>query len=226
MYTIDTSHFFSFFASLWGLVQGAMLLDPAAFQTVQVTKNAGVLSFVVIFLAGVSQTLGQCVTLLVNRVTPRRFLASVLVAGVIFALGAIVWMSSIWLIGKYVFHNSVPFVQVARTVGLAYAPLLLSFFVLLPYFGTFLNHLFDVWLFLAVLTAVHVTLSLSLVQSLWCALLGWVVIEVLKLLVGKPLTRLLNAMMSGVAGVTLSIRPQDLAKLLNETTDSSEGGKR
>src|SRR2546423_1605227 len=167
MYTIDTSTIWQCISSFFGLVGGALRLDPDVFRAVQTSPGANLLTLLILILAGVSVSLGQSVILFANKVTPRRFLMSLLLNGVLFAVGVLIWAAILLLVGRIVFRVQLPFDQMGREVSLAYAPLLLGFFVLLPYAGSFLKHAFEIWSFLAILVA-----ALSPFESLgWWA--GW-----------------------------------------------------
>ena len=153
MYTIDTSTIWQCISSFFGLVGGALRLDPDVFRAVQTSPGANLLTLLILILAGVSVSLGQSVILFANKVTPRRFLMSLLLNGVLFAVGVLIWAAILLLVGRIVFRVQLPFDQMGREVSLAYAPLLLGFFVLLPYAGSFLKHAFEIWSFLAILVA-------------------------------------------------------------------------
>ncbi len=180
MYTIDTSTFWHFVQSFFGLVGGALRLDPDVFRVVQLSANTELLTLLILIFAGVSVTLGQSVVLLANKVTPRRFVISLLCNGVIFVVSVLIWTAIFQLVGRFVFGVQLPFPLMARVIALAFAPLLLGFFVLLPYLGSFLDHVLDIWSFLAIVVALSVTMQLRFWQALVCALLGWVIIGLLR----------------------------------------------
>ena len=220
MYTIDTTTFGNFLHTLWTLVQGALRLDPAAFQAVQ-NKAAYPVTLTILFLAGVSKELGQCVVLLVNRVKPGRFVISLLVSGAILVLSILIQGSIIWLAGIYVFHRREDIGHLFSAVSLAYAPLLFGFFILLPYAGSLLDHVLDIWCLLAIVIAVSVTLQLPLLQALLCTLCGWLIYQAMKFTIGKPIMAIIRWLRQSVAGAPLSMKAQDLAETL--TKHSNEG---
>lgn len=225
MYTIDTSTFWYFMQSFFGLVGGALRLDPAAFRAVQMSPGAGLLTLLILILAGVSVTLGQSVVLLANKVTPRRFVISLLFNGIIFVVSVIIWAAIFQLLGRFVFVVRLPIDQIVRVVSLAFAPLLLGFFVLLPYLGSFLNHVLDVWSFLAVVVALGVTMQLQFWQALLYALLGLVIIQLLRYTIGRPIIALEGWLRKEVAGAPLSANIQALVQVPNgNATDKNEGG--
>src|SRR5207247_10440129 len=127
MYTIDTSSFFHFFQTLWSLATGAMRLDPAAFTAMD-TPGTGLLAATILFLAGVSEALGQSVVLLANRVKPGRFVLSLLLTGVLFIVSAFIWGATIWGIATLVSPTHEPFPGVSESGAFSYPPFLVRFF--------------------------------------------------------------------------------------------------
>jgi Yip1 domain len=212
MYTIETSTFWQGTSSFFELLGGALRLDPAAFRAVQTDANANLLLLLLLLLAGASQMLGQSVVLLANKVTPRRFVMSVLLNAVLFVVGVLIWAAVFQMVGRFVLGVQLPFVQMGRVVSLAYAPLILGFLVLLPYAGSFLGHVLDAWSTLAMLVALNVTLHLDFWQALFCALLGWAIILALQYTIGRPIVALQRWLRHAVAGVPLSTRVQELVK--------------
>jgi hypothetical protein len=219
MYTIDTSTFWHFMQSFFGLVGGALRLDPNVFRAVQLSTNAEWLTLLILICAGVSVTLGQSVVLLANKVTPRRFVISLLCNGVL------IWTAIFQLFGRFVFGVLLPFPLMARVIALAFAPLVLGFFVLLPYLGAFLDHVLDIWSFLAIVVALSATMQLRFWQALVCALLGLVIIQLLSYTIGRPIIALEGWLRKAVAGAPLSATIQALVQVpKGNATDKSEGG--
>ncbi len=100
MYTVDTSTFWQFLQSFFSLVGGALRLDPKAFRAVQTPINADFLTLTILILAGISVALGQSVVLLANKVTPRRFVISLLLNGVFFVGSLVIWSAVFALVGR------------------------------------------------------------------------------------------------------------------------------
>lgn len=227
MYAIATSTFWQAISSFFGLVGGALRLDPAVFRAAQTNTNAIWLTLVILLLAGTSQTLGQSVVLLANKVTPRRFAFSLLLSGALFVVDVLIWAAIFQAVGRLVFGVQLPFNQMAIVVGLAYAPLVLSFFVLLPYAGSFLKHVFDIWSLLAMLVATSVALHLDFWQALFCVLLGWAIIQTLQYTIGRPIVALRKWMIRVTAGAPLSVDVKELVETsARNTTDETRGGVR
>jgi hypothetical protein len=157
----------------------------------------------VVFLAGLSAALGQSLVLFVSKVKPHRFVASLLLSAAIFVVGLLLWSLSIWLVGRYGYSRLVPFPTVLRAMALAFSPYLFSFFVLTPYFGSFLWVALSIWSLLALVIAASVVLDLTLWQALLCNAAGWLLLQLLGRTIGRPVLWFSDAMRRWVAGTTL-----------------------
>jgi hypothetical protein len=157
----------------------------------------------VVFLAGLSAALGQSLVLFVSKVRPHRFIASLLLSAAIFVVGLLLWSLSIWLVGRYGYSRLVPFPTVLRAMALAFSPYLFSFFVLTPYFGSFLWVALSIWSLLALVIAASVVLELTLWQALLCNAAGWLLLQLLGRTIGRPVLWLSDAMRRWVAGTML-----------------------
>jgi hypothetical protein len=226
MSTIDTTTLFHFLQTMWSLAWGAMRLDPAAFKAVE-PAGTGLLTAAVVFLAGVSEAIGQSVVLFANRVKPRRFALSLLLNGILFIVSVFILAGSIWAIARVIYHTHESFLDLLRSVGLSYVPLLLSFFVLLPYMGTFINRALSVWSFLALLVALVVTMGLVLWQALVCSIFGWALVQVLKYTLGRPYVAFERWLRRITAGVSLTEESPDklIETIIEQTIDNPKGGK-
>lgn len=171
----------------------------------------------VVFLAGLSTALGQSLVLFVSRVRPHRFLASLLLSAGIFVVGFFLWSLSIWLIAVYAYSREAPYPEVLRAIALAYSPYLFGFFVLTPYFGSFLWTVLSIWSLLALVIAASVVLDLTLWQALLCNAGGWLLLQLLGRTIGRPVVWLSSALRRWVAGTQLVRLGQGLADRRKET---------
>lgn len=172
---------------LWSLSEGALHLDQAILLAAETTIGIQV-AFAIIFLAGLSAGFGtQSVVLFVNRVSRGNFLLNLLMSGIVFMLGAMAWIVSIWLIAVYGFGNPHPIMLVTRVVSLGYLPLLFGFLIIAPYAGPGIGYVLHAWSFLIVLVAVQVLFDLVLWQALVCTLSGWLIVQILRRAVSHPL---------------------------------------
>jgi len=134
-------------------------------------------------------------------------------------------VSIIWLTSTFIFHHRANIGNLFSAVSLAYAPLLFGFFILLPYAGSLLDHVLDIWCLLAMVIAVSVTFQLQLWQALLCTFCGWLIYQLMKFTIGKPIVAITRWLRRSAAGTPLSMNVQDLAETLTEnlTNHSNKG---
>ncbi|CAN5463714.1 hypothetical protein BH24DEI1_BH24DEI1_11080 [soil metagenome] len=185
------------------VVRAVLRLDPRVFEAVQAGPSGFPLAFLVVFLAGLSAALGQSVGLFVSGVRPARFALSLLLASLFFVTGFAFLTLSIWFISDYLFDRRGSLGEIARAVGLGYAPRLYGFFMLTPYFGSVIAVLLAVWSLMAVILGVSLVLGLSLQQAALCAGLGWLLIQVPRRTVDWPIVWLGRRLQRRAAGVPL-----------------------
>ena len=171
------------------------------------------LSFMVVLLAGLSEAIGQSVVLFVNEVKPRRFVASLIVSAILFAGGYVLWVSSTWAVAAVLFRPEASILDVMRAVGIGYAPLLFGFLSLIPYFGRGINNVLYFWAFIAIVSAVSITLDLSFVRAVVVSIAGGLMILRLRATFGKPLVKLARRVRNVAAGTRLQLKVQDAVNL-------------
>ncbi|MFN2124789.1 MAG: hypothetical protein ACK2UP_14925, partial [Candidatus Promineifilaceae bacterium] len=162
------------------LIVGVLRLDPAVFEAILDSSVAGiVLDLIILFLAGLSDTIGHSAVFFANRVPRRRFLFALVVEALGFVTGVFIWAFSIWLLAGFLFNAQQNYANVVRTVSLGYAPLLFGFLILLPYLGNIIFVILRVWVLLAVLVAVSVDYNFGFWPAFTCSVLGWALITFL-----------------------------------------------
>jgi hypothetical protein len=179
------------------------------------------LALIVVLLAGLSEALGQSIVLFVNRVRPRHFWLALLITALSHMVSFLLWTASVWLVGSYFFGRNPPIVEVAAAVGLAYAPQLLAFFTLIPFLGNAFALLLSLWSLLALVVAVQVGLGLSLWQAVVASGLGWVLIQLWKRTLGRPIYALGRWMKRRAAGGALPFTLEDLPRLRHRPTTAT-----
>ena len=75
----------------WDLASGAIGLNSDAYRQINQVPSGFAIALLIVLIAGISQTLGQCIVLFVNRVRPIRFIFSILVSGVLFVCSFLFW---------------------------------------------------------------------------------------------------------------------------------------
>jgi hypothetical protein len=190
------------------IVADVLALRHEAFAAALADGRAGLrLGLLVVFLAGLSVAVGQSVILFAHRVSPRRFAATLLVQALLFLAAFVTWSAAVWFVAGTFFGSSRPLSLAIAAIGLAYAPQLLSFFVLTPYFGTPIGTVLSVWSLLATLMATAVAFDLAVTEAAAAAGLGWLLAQALQRTVGRPIVRIGRAVRHAVAGVDVRARP-------------------
>jgi hypothetical protein len=198
----------------WSLVSGVFWLNTETFQTINNLPLSLIGSILVVLLAGLSQTFGQSVMLFINRVRPLRFLLSVAIAAVLFVFNYNFWVFSTWLVAEWLFKANLPLIEVIKTLGFSYAPLLLGFLMVIPYFGMPILVVLSIWTLLAIATGLGVISNLTIWQAFECCLGGWLVLQLSQRVVGKAIARVTSNLVDWVAGVELITEPDYLEQML------------
>ncbi len=196
--------------TLWQTIRQAMQLNEAIYAEVQRAPGGMMIAFIVVILAGLSESLGQSIILFVNRVSPRRFVFALLITAANHVVGYFLWAVTVWLAGYYLFDRATPWMAVATVVGLAYAPQLLAFFELTPFFGNSFSILLSLWSMMAIVVAVRFGLLLETWQAVVVSGSGWLAIQLWRRTIGRPIYGLGRWLQRRAAGVPLKYTTEDL----------------
>lgn len=199
--------------TLWQTIQEAMRLNESIFIDIQRVPGGIVVALLVVLLAGFSESLGQSIILFINRVSPLRFMLALLLTAANHVLGYLLWTVIIWLVGAYAFGRSAPLIVLASAVGLAYAPQLLAFFELTPFFGNSFSILLSLWSMIAIVIAVRAGLELETWQAIVVSGVGWLLLQLWRRTIGRPVYALGRWLQRRAAGVPLDFTLADLPVL-------------
>lgn len=192
------------------LVQGATALNPDAFRLIETLPNGTQVVVYVLLLAGLSQAIAQSIVLFVNQVRPLRFVLSLGIAAILFVISTAFWVLSVWSVSHVLFGADTAFWTVFRVLGLAYAPLVWSFLIAMPYLGVPIGVVLSIWSLLAFVRGFDVVTGLGRWQALWCALLGWIVFQIMQRTIGRPAAAFGQWLSNSVAGKPLVTNIQEL----------------
>ena len=198
----------------WNLVSGVLLLNSETFKSINTLPSSLIASILVVLLAGLSQTFGQSVMLFINRVRPLRFVLSVAIAAVLFVFSYNFWVLSTWLVARWLFNVDLSVVEIVKTLGFSYAPLLLGFLMVIPYFGMPILIVLSIWTLMAIATGLGTISNLGIWQAFECCLGGWLVLQVSQRIIGKAIARITGRIVDWVAGVELITEPDYLEQML------------
>jgi predicted Abi (CAAX) family protease len=205
--------------SFWELASGAMRLDAEAYLHIHQLSFGLTIALLIVLIAGISQTLGQCIVLFVNRVRPVRFLYSLLVSGLLFVCTFLFWGLSIEVVTRFLFHAPPHLLSTFRTLGLSYAPQMLGFLIALPHFGIPISVLLSIWSLLSLVSGIRGLEELSgfgVWQALLAAGLGWIILQVLQRTVGRPVMAVGQSLLDWASGTQMVQGRDELRQLIEE----------
>lgn len=196
---------------IWHLMRQGLALDPDLWRELLADPESMRFRYaiLIVVLAGISEAVAQSTVLFMNQVKPRRFVISLFLNAVIFALGYVFYVFSIDFVAQLVYGQSRETSLALTAVALAYAPLTLSFLTLIPYFGRAIAAALSAYHFLALLVAVSATYALAMPQPVVCVAGGWLLLTLLRGTVGRPVAALARLVRNRFAGTEL----QDAAAL-------------
>ena len=206
-----TEHFFQ---KLWHLIGAAFSLEPDIYIPLAKSSHSETIVLLIVLAAGLSQEIGQSFILFINRIKPVRFVLYLGFAAVLFAFSYVFWTWSIWFVGHFIFRSELQLVSVMRLVALSYAPLLFGFLVGLPYFGIPISVVLSIWSLLILVAGLQNLGSLTTWKAFTCAGLGWVVLQVLQRIAGRPLIETGRWLENLFAGTNLTTDRQSLAEVV------------
>ena len=178
MYELDYTTLGGFLSAMWEVIKGVLGLDPEIFRAAVSLPGAWKMALAIVFVAGLSDMLGQSVVLFANRVTPRRFMVSTVMSGVMLIVSVFFYALTIWLIVRFAMGvQRTYFSTVLILVSLSYAPLVFSIFTLLPYMGNFIYQTVRVWSLLALVVGVAAVAQSQFWVGILACLLGWLFIQ-------------------------------------------------
>lgn len=204
----------------FNLIGDALLLRPDFAHAVVDMPGAGQVAVTVVILAGLSEAFGESVVLFLNRVSPRRFLLSLLISAIIFAATYFFLAATIAAVARLGFGAEVAFGVTASVVALAQAPRLFGFLVFLPYFGLAISILLWIWSLLATTRGVAEVFDLTTFQTALTMMIGGLLFLTLQRTVGRPLLALARVARRRVAGVELITDRQLLRRLVDGGPDA------
>ncbi|NOK62490.1 MAG: hypothetical protein GFH27_549293n224 [Chloroflexi bacterium AL-W] len=211
--------FFQFLMVAWDVIRQVLAFDFSRIQELS-QSEAGtniliILSVLVTFFAGVSEGIGtQSVALFISRISRRRFYINIGLSGVLFVIGAVDWVITIWLVLRYFLDIPATFVEVACVVGLGYLPLLLAIFILVPYFGPAIGIGLHIWSLLTVLVMMHIEFGVTASEALLCVGVGWLIVQISRRFLNQPLVTINRWLWRITTGVSARVGPDDIPPIL------------
>lgn len=198
---------------LMDLAWGAIRFSAEAFMRAAYSGEAQTAALVIVFLAGVSEMLGQSVILVVNRVALYRFLASLAFTGFTYVVTAVTWGMCAIAVAPLTRLGMLGPGEIAGVVGvvsLAFAPRLFGVFSIAPYFGLALGRVLEAWAMTLAIFGLHVGLALPLAAAVFCGIAGWAVSYGVRSWLGHALAKPLGRLHHAIVGSPLDRSPQQI----------------
>jgi hypothetical protein len=214
-FEVDFSTFSHALNTILNIVTAILRRERGVIANIYTDPGVFWLSLMLVFLAGVSESIGQSVVLFVNEVSPRRVVFSLVVGALLFVGGYVLWVVSIWVVALLLFDPTTDFRDVVAAVGLGYVPLFLGFLGLIPYFGAGILTLLYLWVFVVVTTAVGAVLGLNPYQSVVTSTLGILIILTARSTIGRPLVRTSRRIRNFAAGKRLTLKVREAVEKRN-----------
>jgi hypothetical protein len=196
------------------LVVDVLLLNADSFRLLNHLPLSSIASILVVLLAALSQGVGQSVVLFINQVRPFRFILSLLISAIIFTFNYNFWVLSTWLVATQMFQTNLSLIEIVRTFGFSYAPLLLGFLMVIPYFGMPIFVILSIWTLLAIVTGIEAIAPLGFWQVFECCIGGWIVLQISQRLLGRPIVAITTWLTERIAGVELITDRLELEQIL------------
>ena len=175
---------------------GAILsLDPNAIRALQTAPGALSLAIWILLLGTLSDVVGDSPLLFIRKMRRGRFAAAVGLEAGLSVVRVAIWILSFWILVNVLNLGSVSLAEVVLVVGLGYAPMLLSFLVLIPFLGPVIGRVLHAWTLVTILASIAVAGN----SSPWQVLAPGLVAVLLILLVRRWSDRVSVAVLSGVS---------------------------
>ena len=209
----------SAFSQLPQLLRGVLRLDPNTYTVLATLPQIVPLTWLIVLTAGLSEALGHAVVLFINRVKPRRFVMALLLVGLSWSLGFVLWFASIWVVAVAIYDQSLSWVTFIRTLGFACVPLCGLFLTATPYLGGSISVFLNFYSLLCMIASLEALTTLKTPQALACVAFGWLALQVLQRTVGRPMIALGKLLERRVSGTMFRSDRSGLAELVSESVE-------
>jgi hypothetical protein len=141
-------------------VGGILWLNVDVIRQLQTAPNGLTIAVWILMLGTVSDVLGDSPLLFINKMRLGRFVAALGVETLLSVVRLAIWMVSFWLFALLL-NRGTSLAQVVLVIGLGYAPMLLSIFVVIPSAGPFIGRVLQAWTLVTIVASIAVAVSAS-----------------------------------------------------------------
>jgi len=199
-------------------------LDPQAFQAAFSASQQGTgLLIWIVLIGGVSLMIGQSVVLFANRVSPARFIISLLLGAIKFLLDVLVVVLVVWGMANFLSERIWLLGQIGRAVALASAPYWFSLFFLIPYLGLILERLLKIYVILALIVAIQSIFGIMFFNAILVSVIALLLSQVISGALGKVFDPLADHITDVLVGDTRFENAREIYKLFASRNQISLG---
>ena len=196
--------------AFFNAVGGVLWLDQAAISGLQSAPNGLTVALVILLLATVSDVIGNSPVLFIKRMRPGRLALAFGIETVLSLIRLAVWMLSLWALLLLANRGAVNFETVVLVIGIGYAPMLLSFLVIIPTAGPFIGRVLEAWTLVTVTASVAVAVGISPWEALPAVVVAALVILVVRRTSDRLSVAVLGPLSLKLSGVDLMRRTRRL----------------
>jgi hypothetical protein len=143
-----------------GAVGGILWLDANTIRALQSAPNGLTFALWILLLGTLSDVIGDSPLLFINRMSPGRFWVALAIELVLSLVRLAIWFVSFWVL-VLVLNRSVSLTNIVLVVGIGYAPMLLSLFVVIPSVGPLIGRVLHAWTLVTILASMAVAVGAS-----------------------------------------------------------------
>lgn len=186
--------------TIWDVIAAYFVGHDELLGTMAFAANRTAVTLQIVFLAGLSDAVGNSVILLANRIRPFRFLLAIIANALLYLFSYFVSAASLALIATQVFGLVVDFPFFFSVVALSYIPILFSVLSFLPYFGYPINLLLYGISAIFLVRILIAATSLTTLSAFFCTILGFIFLSSIRATVGRPVIHFGQWVVSTAAG--------------------------
>jgi hypothetical protein len=195
-------------------VGGVLWLNADAIRAIQSAPGGLAIAIWILVLGTLADVVGDSPLLFINRMRPGRFAAALGIEAVLSIVRLVIWLVSFWVVMMVLSQGAVSLAQVVLVVGIGFAPMLLSFLVIIPSAGPLIGRILQAWTLVAILASMAVAVN----QSSWPLLATGIVVVLAIVLVRRWSDRLsvtvLGRISRALVGVDVMQRTRAMDPLL------------
>jgi hypothetical protein len=160
----------------------AAMLDTNLYEEVEADASLTTEAILVVVIVSLISGLGGLIGSIARHGNP---ITSLVVTLLMALVGYFVWAFVVYIVGTSIFHGTADYGEVLRTIGYAYSPNVLGFFMFIPCLGWLVALAGSIWALVAGVIAVRQALDFdTTTNAILTVLIGWVVMMVIVALIG------------------------------------------